>query len=101
MNKKVWLIVKEEDWFHDSKYTDIDVFNDIESAQQFFEVYKDIILNELRERYEYHEDAYTFEECVEINETKDKDERYISMHMEDDYYIEVYIMEKDVMTYRG
>ncbi len=99
MSKKVWLIVKEEDWFNDSKYTDIDVFNDIESAQQFFEVYKDIILNELRERHEDNEDVYTFEECVEIRERKDKDKRSISMHMEDDYYIEIYIIEKDVMMY--
>ena len=101
MSKKVYLIIKEEDWYYDDKYIDIDAFEDLGSAQRFFEVYKDILLNDLRERFEDREDeSYNFEDEVEIHEVnRDRGMKYVSIHMEEDYYIELYIIEKDIMSY--
>ena len=85
--RKVWLIVKDGDWFYGDRENEIDVFNSLESAQAFFREYTDIIRDDLIR--EYSDD--------EIDETTA--ENYHYFYVEDECAIEMYIKEKDVMSY--
>ena len=85
--RKVWLIVKDGDWFYGEREYDIDVFNSLESAQAFFKEYTDIIRDDLATDYP---DDY-------IDETTA--ENYHHFYIEDTCGIEMYIKEKDVMSY--
>ena len=44
MNNSVWLLIKEEDYFYDDKYYNVDVFETKEDAEKYFEDYLDISL---------------------------------------------------------
>ena len=90
---KVWLIVKEEDFFYDDKYTDVDVFGDEKSAIEFFKVYCETLYNDLRK-----DDGSTEEEFRDMVEVTEIENRW-SIYMEDNYYISLEIQEKDVMSY--
>ena len=85
--RKVWLIIKDGDWFYGEREYDIDVFNSLESAQAFFKEYTDIIRDDLMMDYPG--------EYVEIRTS----ENYKYFYIEDTCGIEMYIKEKDVMSY--
>lgn len=93
MNNKVWLIVKEEDFYYDDKYTDVDVFGDKESAIEFFKVYCEALYNDLRKDDGSSEEE--FRDMVEVTEW----ENHWTIYMEDNYHISLEIQEKDVMSY--
>lgn len=85
--RKVWIIVKDCDWFYGEREYDIDVFNSLESAQAFFKDYTDIIRDDLTTDYpDDHIDETTAE-------------NYLFFYIEDTCGIEMYIKEKDVMSY--
>lgn len=90
---KVWLIIKEEDYFYDDKYTDVDVFGDEKSAIEFFKVYCEALYNDLRKDDGSSEEE--FRGLVEVTES----ENHWRIYMEDNYYISLKIQEKDVMSY--
>lgn len=90
---KVWLIVKEEDFYYDDKYTDVDVFGDKESAIEFFKVYCEALYNDLRKDDGSSEEEFC--DMVEVTEW----ENHWTIYMEDNYYISLEIQEKDVMSY--
>lgn len=90
---KVWLIVKEEDFYYDDKYTDVDVFGDKESAIEFFKVYCEALYNDLRKDDGSSEEE--FSDMVEVTEW----ENHWTIYMEDNYHISLEIQEKDVMSY--
>ena len=96
---KVYLIVKEEDFFYDDKYTDIDVFKTKDDAKEFLKDYFDILLYDLENDYNgsRREDDLTFEEAIEITEGKN----YVRIYLEDAYYITIEIQEKEVMKMGG
>ena len=37
MNNNVWLVIKQEDYFYDDKYCNIDVFETEEDAKRYLE----------------------------------------------------------------
>ena len=37
MNNNVWLIIKQEDYYYDDKYYNVDVFKTKEDAKKYFE----------------------------------------------------------------
>ena len=51
MNNNVWLVIKEEDYYYDDKYYNIDVFETEEDAVRYLEDYADILLYELESDY--------------------------------------------------
>lgn len=85
--RKVWLIIKDGDWFYGEREYDIDVFNSLESAQAFFKEYTDIIRDDLMMDYP--------DEEIEVTTA----ENYQYFYIEDACGIEMYIKEKDVMSY--
>ena len=85
--RKVWLIVKDCDWFYGERENEIDVFNSLESAQAFFKEYTDIIRDDLMIEYP--------DEEIEVTTA----ENYHFFYIEDTCGIEMYIKEKDVMSY--
>lgn len=96
---KVYLIVKEEDFFYDDKYIDIDVFKTKDDAEEFLKDYFDILLYDLENDYNgsKREDDLTFEEAIEIT----KEKNYVRIYLEDAYYITIEIQEKEVMKMGG
>ena len=99
MNNSVWLLIKEEDYFYDDKYYNVDVFETKEDAEKYFEEYLDILLYGLESDYNDFkgEDAWPFEEAVEITRKKN----YARIFLEDNYYIFLEIEEKEVMKMGG
>ena len=99
MNNDVWLIIKEEDYFYDDKYYNIDVFETKEDAEKYFEDYLDILLYELESDYNdrIRDDDWTFEEAVEIT----KERNYVRIFLDDCYYIFLEIEKKEVMKMGG
>ena len=95
MNNTVWLLIKEEDYYYDDKYYNIDVFETEEDAVRYLEDYADILLYELESDYNdgRDEDDWTFEEAVEIN----REEYYVNIYLDDFYYITIEIEKKEVM----
>ena len=95
MNNNVWLIIKQEDYFYDDKYCNIDAFETEEDAKRYLENYVDILLYELENDYNdrKRETDWTFEEAVEIN----REEYYVNIYLDDFYYITIDIERKEVM----
>ena len=95
MNNNVWLVIKEEDYYYDNKYYNIDVFETEEDAKRYLEEYVDILLYELESDYNDSriEDDWPFEEAVEIT----KREYEVSIFLDDCYYISLDIEKKEVM----
>lgn len=95
MNNNVWLVIKQEDYFYDDKYCNIDVFETEEDAKRYLENYVDILLYELENDYNdrKRETDWTFEEAVEIN----REEYYVNIYLDDFYYITIEIERKEVM----
>ena len=93
--KKVYVVLKEEDWFYDDKYSYINVFNSLDSAKTYLQEYLEIMLAELEDDY-----GEGFQDDIEINDyRKDGDsEDVVSIFMEDSYYIRLSIEEHDVMS---
>ena len=89
---KVYIILREEDWYYDDKYTYIDVFDTKESAKKYFEVYLETLLKGLEENH-YGDDFY---DSIEITEYK-KNEN-VQLYMDDSYWISLTIEEHDVMN---
>ena len=92
---KVYVVLKEEDWFYDDKYSYINVFNSLNSAKTYLEEYLEVMLAELEDDY-----GEGFQDDIEINDyRKDGDsEDVVSVFMEDSYYIRLSIEEHDVMS---
>ena len=99
MNNTVWLIIKEEDYYYDDKYYNIDVFETEEDAVRYLEEYTDILLYELESDYNdgRDEDDWTFEEAVEIT----KSSHGVTIFLDDRYYIYLEIEKKEVMKMGG
>ena len=99
MNNSVWLLIKEEDYFYDDKYYNVDVFETKEDAEKYFEDYLDILLYELENDYNdrKREDDWSFEEAVEIT----KERNYVRIFLDDCYYIFLEIERKEVMKMGG
>ena len=99
MNNSVWLFIKEEDYFYDDKYYNIDVFETKKDAEKYFEDYLDILLYELESDYNdrKREDDWSFEESIEIT----REENYARIFLDDSYYIFLEIEEKEVMKMGG
>ena len=99
MNNSVWLFIKEEDYFYDDKYYNVDVFETKEDAEKYFEDYLDILLYELESDYNdrKREDDWSFEEAVEIT----KERNYVRIFLDDCYYIFLEIERKEVMKMGG
>lgn len=97
--KEVWLITKEEDYFYDDKYYNIDVFETKEDAEKYFEDYFDILLYELETDYNdrKREEDWTFEEAIEIT----KEPNRVTIFLDDCYYIFLEIEKKEVMKMGG
>ena len=95
MNNNVWLIIKQEDYFYDDKYCNIDAFETKEDAKRYLENYVDILLYELEKDYNdrKRETDWTFEEAIEIN----REEYYVNIYLDDFYYITIEIERKEVM----
>ena len=95
MNNNVWLVIKQEDYFYDDKYCNIDAFETREDAKRYLENYVDILLYELEKDYNdrKRETDWTFEEAVEIN----REEYYVNIYLDDFYYITIEIERKEVM----
>ena len=95
MNNNVWLVIKQEDYFYDDKYCNIDAFETREDAKRYLENYVDILLYELENDYNdrKRETDWTFEEAVEIN----REECYVNIYLDDFYYITIEIERKEVM----
>lgn len=95
MNNNVWLVIKQEDYFYDDKYCNIDAFETEEDAKRYLENYVDILLYELEKDYNdrKRETDWTFEEAVEIN----REEYYVNIYLDDFYYITIEIERKEVM----
>ena len=91
---KVYVFLKEEDWFYDDKYSYVSVFDSLESAKEYFEVFLEVMLRELEE--DYGESDEPFMDVVEIN--RYKEDSMITIYMEDSYYIRLSIEEHDVMS---
>lgn len=90
---KVYVLLREEDWFYDEKYSYVDVFDSLESAKEYFEVFLEVILRELEE--DYGESDEPFMDVVEINKY---DDGVVTIFMEDAYYIKISIEEHNVMS---
>ena len=99
MNNTVWLLIKEEDYYYDDKYYNIDVFETEEDAVRYLEEYTDILLYELESDYNdgRDEDDWTFEEAVEIT----KSSHGVTIFLDDRYYIYLEIEKKEVMKMGG
>ena len=99
MNNNVWLFIKEEDYFYDDKYYNVDVFETKEDAEKYFEDYLDILLYELESDYNdrKREDDWPFEEAIEITREKN----YARIFLDDCYYIFLEIEKKEVMKMGG
>jgi hypothetical protein len=99
MNNNVWLVIKEEDYYYDDKYYNIDVFETEEDAVRYLEEYTDILLYELESDYNdsIDEDDWTFEEAVEIT----KSSHGVTIFLDDRYYIYLEIEKKEVMRMGG
>jgi hypothetical protein len=99
MNNNVWLVIKEEDYYYDDKYYNIDVFETEEDAVKYLEEYTDILLYELESDYNNgrDEEEWTFEEAVEIT----KSSHGITIYLDDRYYIYIEIEKKEVMKMGG
>lgn len=99
MNNSVWLIIREEDYFYDDKYYNIDVFETEEDAKRYLEDYVDILLYELESDYNDYrgEEDWTFEEAIEIK----KEKNYVNIFLDDRYYITLDIEKKEVMKMGG
>ena len=99
--KEVWLIIKEDDdYFHNDKYYNIDVFETKEDAEKYFEDYLDILLYELENDYNDRiraDDGCPFEEVIEITREKN----YVRIFLDDCYYIFLEIARKEVMRMGG
>ena len=95
MNNNVWLVIKQEDYFYDDKYCNIDAFETKEDAKRYLENYVDILLYELENDYNdrKRETDWTFEEAIEIN----REEYYVNIYLDDFYYITIEIEGKEVM----
>ena len=95
MNNNVWLVIKQEDYFYDDKYYNVDVFKTKEDAKKYFEDYVDILLYELECDYNdrKRETDWTFEEAVEI----ERKENYANIYLDDFYYITIEIEKKEIM----
>ena len=95
MNNNVWLVIKQEDYFYDDKYCNIDAFETEEDAKRYLENYVDILLYELENDYNdrKRETDWTFEEAVEIN----REEYYVNIYLDDFYYITIEIERKEIM----
>ena len=95
MNNNVWLVIKQEDYYYDDKYCNIDAFETKEDAKRYLENYVDILLYELEKDYNdrKRETDWTFEEAVEIN----REEYYVNIYLDDFYYITIEIERKEVM----
>ena len=95
MNNNVWLVIKQEDYFYDDKYCNIDAFETREDAKRYLENYVDILLYELEKDYNdrKRETDWTFEEAIEIN----REEYYVNIYLDDFYYITIEIERKEVM----
>ena len=95
MNNNVWLVIKEEDYYYDDKYYNIDVFETEEDAVRYLEEYTDILLYELESDYNdsIDEDDWTFEEAVEITKSSHR----VTIFLDDHYYIYLEIEKKEVM----
>ena len=95
MNNNVWLVIKQEDYFYDDKYCNIDAFETREDAKRYLENYVDILLYELEKDYNdrKRETDWTFEEAIEIN----REEYYVNIYLDDFYYITIEIEKKEVM----
>ena len=95
MNNNVWLVIKQEDYFYDDKYCNIDAFETEEDAKRYLENYVDILLYELENDYNdrKRETDWTFEEAIEIN----REEYYVNIYLDDFYYITIEIEGKEVM----
>ena len=92
---KVYIILKEEDWFYDDKYSSVTVFNSLESAKIYLQEYLEVMLAELEDDY-----GEGFQDDIEINDyrTDGDPEDVVSVYMEDSYYIRLSIEEHDVMS---
>ena len=99
MNNSVWLLIKEEDYFYDDKYYNIDVFETKEDAEKYFEDYLDILLYELESDYNdrIRADDCPFEEAIEIT----RERNYVRIFLDDCYYIFLEIEKKEVMKMGG
>ena len=99
MNNNVWLLIKEEDYFYDDKYYNIDVFETKEDAEKYFEDYLDILLYELESDYNDRrgDDDWLFEEAIEIT----RERNYVRIFLDDCYYIFLEIKKKEVMKMGG
>ena len=95
MNNTVWLVIKEEDYYWDDRYYNVDVFETEEDAVRYLEDYADILLYELENDYNdrKRETDWTFEEAVEI----ERKENYANIYLDDFYYITIEIEKKEVM----
>ena len=99
MNNSVWLFIKEEDYFYDDKYYNVDVFETKEDAEKYFEDFLDILLYELETDYNdrIRDDDLPFEEVVEV----ERERNYVRIFLDDCYYIFLEIEKKEVMKMGG
>ncbi len=91
---KVYVVLREEDWFYDDKYSFVDVFDSMDSAKTYLNEYLEVMLNDLEQ--DYGED---FNDNIEIDRYDESDSNYaVTVHMEDSYYIRLSIEEHDIMS---
>ena len=100
MNNKVWVLIREEDWFYDDKYTYLDVFETLEDARNYMAEYLEVLLFELETDYS---DSDSFYEDIDINDYRmhEKREDVVTLYMDDAYFITLGIEEKEIMKMRG
>ena len=97
---KVWVLIREEDWFYDDKYTHLDVFETLEDARNYMAEYLEILLFQLETDYR---DSDSFYEDIDINDYRmhEKREDVVTLYMDDAYFITLGIEEKEIMKMRG
>ena len=97
---KVWVLIREEDWFYDNKYTYLDVFETLEDARNYMTEYLEVLLFELETDYS---DGNSFYEDIDINDYRmhEKREDVVTLYMDDAYFITLGIEEKEIMKMGG
>lgn len=94
---KVYLVITEYDWFYYEKDMNIEVFQSLESANRFLELQGDIILDQRKQDYIESGDMTELEDIKDYVDITKKN-GYIDIYAEDEYDIQIYIKEKDVMS---
>ena len=92
---KVWLMLVEEDYFYDEKFTRVLCFSDKRSAKEYFEVFVQAMLIDLENDYDA-DDEFKFEDDIDIDYYSDN--TGVCLYMEDAYNIDIHLEEQEVIT---